>query len=202
MRDSSPDWIARSKLVLFPLFLCPLFWLLWSGFGGGLGPDPAKTFVDQNGLWAFRFLLLCLAMTPLRYLTRRSFWGRYRRMLGLFAFFYACVHVISYVFLLFGGRWSEIVVELAKRPYIMVGAMAFVMLIPLAITSTRGWQRKMGRGWVRLHTLIYPAGFLVLLHFLWVKKLGLEAIWPYALLLVLLIGMRIWKRYTLPQSKV
>lgn len=202
MKHVRVDWVGRCKLVLFPALLLPFCWLLWGGFSGRLGPDPAKAFVDQAGLWAFRFLLICLAMTPLRYLTRRSFWIRYRRMFGLFAFFYATVHLCSYVFLLFGGRWTEISVELTKRPYVMVGAFAFLLLMLLAVTSTHGWQRRLGRKWVGLHRLIYPAAVLVLIHFAWVKKLGFIAIWPYAVALVLLLGVRLWKRLELSSSKV
>jgi sulfoxide reductase heme-binding subunit YedZ len=123
-------------------------------------------------------------------------------MLGLFAFFYASVHLISYVFLLFGGHWSEIFVEVTKRPYIIVGGLAYVLLLPLALTSTRGWQQRLGRRWVRLHLLVYVVAVLVLIHFSWVKKTGLLASWPYALVLGLLFGARIWKQFTSFLAKV
>lgn len=196
------DWIERSKFVVFPLLLAPLFLGVWTGAGAGLGPDPAKAFVDLNGLWAFRFLLLSLMMTPLRYLTGQSFWIRYRRMLGLSAFFYASIHVLSYIFLLFGGKWAEISVELVKRPYIIVGGFAYLLLLPLALTSTRGWQKRLGRRWVRLHQLVYAVAALALIHFAWVKKTGFYEIWPYALALVLLLGIRIWKRFASPSSRI
>lgn len=186
------DWVGHSKLLLFPVLLLPLVWLIWAGASNHLGPDPAKALVDQTGLWAFRILLLCLAMTPLRHLTGRSLWGRYRRMLGLFALFYALVHVNSYVFLLFGARWSELLVELTKRPYIIVGSLALLLMLPLGVTSTRGWQSRLKYRWVQLHRLIYPLSLLVLLHFFWVKKLGIQAVWIYALLLFCLLGLRVW----------
>lgn len=186
------DWAGRSKLVLFPLLLAPLAWLLWAGFTNHLRPDPAKTLVDEAGLWAIRWLLLCLAMTPLRRITGRNLWGRYRRMLGLFALFYVLVHVCSYVFLLFGAHWAELAVELTKRPYIIVGVLALLLMLPLGFTSTRWAQRKLKYRWIQLHRLIYPLSLLVLLHFSWVKKLGLHAIWPYALALFLLLGLRLW----------
>lgn len=186
------DWVGHSKLLLFPVLLLPLVWLIWAGASNHLGPDPAKALVDQTGLWAFRILLLCLAMTPLRHLTGRSLWGRYRRMLGLFALFYALVHVNSYVFLLFGARWSELLVELTKRPYIIVGSLALLLMLPLGVTSTRSWQSRLKYRWVQLHRLIYPLSLLVLLHFFWVKKLGIQAVWIYALLLFCLLGLRVW----------
>lgn len=196
------DWAGLSKWLLFPLLLSPLAWLLWAGFSNHLGPDPAKALVDQAGLWAIRCLLLCLAMTPLRRLSGRSFWGRYRRMLGLFALFYALVHVGSYVFLLFGARWAELAVELSKRPYIIVGSLALLLMLPLGLTSTRGMQRRLKYRWIQLHRLIYPLSLLVLLHFSWVKKLGLHAIWPYALALFLLLGLRLWWFFRQSERKV
>lgn len=194
VREGGRDWVGLSKLLLVPALLLPLGLVLWRGFHGQLA-DPAKALVDQTGLWAFRSLLLSLAMTPLRYLTHRSFWIRYRRMLGLFAFFYALVHVSSYVFLLFGARWADLAVELTKRPYVMVGAAAFLLMLPLALTSTRGWQRRLRRNWMRLHRLVYPLSLLVLVHFAWVKKLGFEAVLPYVAILFLLLGIRVWRYF-------
>lgn len=192
MYTRAVDWPGRAKLILFPLLLAPAGWLLYAALYNRLGPDPAKELVDQSGLWAFRCLLLSLTMTPLRLVTHRTAWTRCRRMIGLFALFYALLHVTAYVFLLFGARWSELWVELAKRPYVMVGAGAILILLVLGVTSTQGWQRRLKRRWVKLHRLVYAAALLVLLHFMWVNKLGLAAIWPYALLLLFLLGVRIW----------
>lgn len=192
MYTRAVDWPGRAKLILFPLLLAPAGWLLYAALYNRLGPDPAKELVDQSGLWAFRCLLLSLTMTPLRLVTHRTAWTRYRRMIGLFALFYALLHFTAYVFLLFGARWSELWVELAKRPYVMVGAGAILILLVLGVTSTQGWQRRLKRRWVKLHRLVYAAALLVLLHFMWVNKLGLAAIWPYALLLLFLLGVRIW----------
>ncbi|MCC2637603.1 MAG: sulfoxide reductase heme-binding subunit YedZ [Moraxellaceae bacterium] len=195
MSSEKTDWIGRSKILLLPLMLLPLGLALWQGLNGQSGPDPAKALVDQAGLWAFHFLLLSLAMTPLRLLTGYSGWVRYRRMLGLLALFHALVHVFSYTFLLFGARWSELAVEVTKRPYVMVGALALLLLLPLGLTSTRGWQRRLKRRWVKLHQLVYPIALLVLLHFAWVKKLGFEAVFSYAAVLFLLLGVRIWRYF-------
>lgn len=194
MAVGQQDWVGHSKWLLWPALLSPLVVVLYQG-NTGLLPDPAKTLVDQAGLWAFRCLLMSLAMTPLRYLTGRSFWIRYRRLLGLFALFYALVHVGSYVFLLFGARWDYLGVELTKRPYVMVGALALLLLLPLGITSTRGWQRRLRRDWGRLHRLVYPVALLVFVHMAWVKKLGVEAVLPYALVLGILLGVRAWRYF-------
>lgn len=192
MREGKRDWFALGKCLLLPALLLPFVWLIGAGVLGRLGPDPAKALVDQSGLWAIRCLLLCLAMSPLQRLTKRSGWIRYRRMLGLFALFYALVHVAAYVFLLFGARWAELATELTKRPYVIVGASALLLMLPLGLTSTRAMQRRLKKRWVQLHKLIYPLSLLVLLHFFWVKKLGLFAVWPYALLLLSLLGLRLW----------
>jgi len=189
------DWTSLAKIPLFIICLLPFAVLAFDAIQNNLGPDPAKHVVDFCGTWAIRMLWVCLALTPLRIVSGRAFWIRYRRMLGLFAFFYATVHVFAYVFLLFGAQWAELLTEITKRPYIIVGAIAFVLLIPLAVTSTRGWQRRLGRKWVKLHKLVYAAGILALLHFTWLKKLGIEATWPYALILLVLFGLRIFSWY-------
>ena len=202
MTNAARDRIGPGKALLFSLLFLPLAWLLWAGISNQLGPDPAKMLVDQIGLWALRILLLCLAMTPLRRVTGRSFWGRYRRMLGLFALFYALLHVGSYVFLLFGARWSELLVELTKRPYIIVGSLALLLMLPLGVTSTSGWQRRLKYRWVQLHRLIYPLSILALLHFFWVQKLGIRAVWVYALTLFCLLGLRLWWFFRQSERKV
>lgn len=201
MNTQKPDGHVRSRWLLFLVMLMPALWLLYLAITNQLGPDPAKELVDQTGLWAFRSLLLSLCMTPLRIITRRPFWIRYRRMLGLFALFYAVSHAMVYVFLLFGARWGELATELTKRPYIMIGSLALLLLLALGVTSTRGWQRRLRHNWVRLHRLVYVASLLVLLHFSWVNKLGLASIWPYALALLLLLGVRVWWNFRQSERK-
>ncbi len=181
-----------AKAVVLVIGLAPAALLLWEGLTDQLGPDPAKLLVDETGLWAIRFLFLSLAMTPLRHVTGFSLWMRYRRMLGLFALFYVFLHVTSYVFLLFGSQWSQLATELVRRPYILVGSLALLLMVPLGITSTKGWQRRLGRRWSSLHRLVYPVSLLALLHFAWVNKLGILVVWPYALVLALMLGLRLW----------
>lgn len=180
-----------SKVILFIALLLPCVWLIFAAVNNQLGADPAKKLVDQTGLWAIQCLWLSLAMTPLKNWTGSSQWIQYRRMTGLFAFFYVLLHFLGYVFLLFGAQWAFIGQELTKRPYIIVGFTAFVLLIPLAITSTAGWQRRLKRRWLTLHKLVYLIAILALIHFIWLKKLGIFAVWPYALVLLILFTERI-----------
>ncbi len=158
---------------------------------GFLGADPAKELVDESGLWAIRTILLALAMTPLRIVTQQSFWIIYRRMTGLFAFFYASAHFTIYTVLLLGLDFSQLGIELTRRPYIIVGFIALLCYIPLAITSTHGWQKQLKRNWGRIHKLVYLIGILAVIHMTWLKKLGLTTTWPYALALAILLGIRI-----------
>lgn len=196
--------IARKfKPLVFILLLLPALWMLYLAILKPelLGADPAKNLVDETGLWAIKMILLALAMTPLRILTNQTFWIIYRRMTGLFAFFYACVHFTVYTVLLLGLDFSQLGIELTRRPYIIVGFIALLCYVPLAITSTHGWQKRLKRNWARIHKLVYLIGILAVIHMTWLKKLGLTTTWPYALALAVLLGIRIgnWlknKRHT------
>ena len=192
---TSTNWVSYSKPFIFFVLLLPIVWLALMAYQNQLGADPAKKLVDETGLWAFRILLLSLLMTPLKNWTGYIFWIRYRRMLGLFVLFYVVLHLLIYVFLLFGADWSLLGKEISKRPYIIVGLLAFVLLIPLGVTSTRNWQKRLGRNWLRLHKVVYVISLLAMLHFSWVKKLGITSIWPYALILVILLAERVRMTY-------
>lgn len=166
------DPIARSKPVVFLSCLLPLGWLIWNTTQGQLGPDPVARLEHETGIWALRILLATLAITPLRQFSGWNPLIRYRRMLGLFAFFYASLHMLIYLVVDLGGFWSQIFVEIAKRPYITVGFLAWLLMIPLAVTSTKGMMRRLGRQWQRLHRLVYLIGVCACLHFLWQVKYG------------------------------
>lgn len=187
-----PDRVALCKLFVFAFCLLPFLLIAHAGVTNQLGPDPAKAVVDQSGLWAFRLLLASLAITPLRKLSGAAWWLRYRRMLGLFAGFYACVHVSAYVFLLFGAQWHFLADELLRRPYIVVGAVSFLLMLPLMVTSTRYAQKRMGRAWLSLHKSVYLLAVLALVHFTWVKKLGFSVLWPYVFAVLILLLLRLW----------
>ena len=164
------DHVTALKALLFATCLVPLAWLAWDALHDGLGADPVAALEHRSGDWALRILLATLAITPLRRLTGRAELVRFRRMLGMFAFFYACAHLTIYVVIDLGAYWSQLFADVVKRPYITVGFAAWLLLIPLAVTSTRGMMRRLGRHWQRLHRLVYVIALLAVLHFLWLVK--------------------------------
>jgi sulfoxide reductase heme-binding subunit YedZ len=166
-----------------------------AGTATTLGADPVAAITHATGDWALRFLLLCLAMTPLRRMLGAPWPIRFRRLLGLYAFFYACLHLATYLVLDLGGFWTQIFADIAKRPYITVGFGAWLLLLPLAVTSTRGWMRRLGRRWGQLHRLVYVAAVLAVLHFLWLVKSDLREPSIYAAVLALLLGARLWWKF-------
>ena len=164
------DRVAALKPLLFAICLLPLANLVWDAVNDQLGTDPVAQLEHRSGLWALRLLLATLAITPLRRMTGRAEFVRFRRMLGMFAFFFASVHLTIYLVVDLGGFWSQLLIEITKRPYMTVGFSAWLLLVPLAVTSTRGMMRRLGRPWQRLHRLVYAAGLLACLHFLWLVK--------------------------------
>jgi sulfoxide reductase heme-binding subunit YedZ len=176
----------------------PLALLAHGAFTDTLGADPVAALTHGTGDWALRLLLLSLAMTPLRRLLGQPWPIRFRRLVGLYAFFYACLHLSIYLVLDLGGYWTQIFEDIAKRPYITVGFGAWLLLLPLALTSTRGWIRRLGRRWGQLHRLVYVAGGLAVLHFLWLVKSDLREPLVYAAVLALLLGLRLWWRLRRP----
>jgi sulfoxide reductase heme-binding subunit YedZ len=179
------------KAVLFIACLLPLVQILWQGVDGRIGPNPVQAITHATGDWALRLLLVTLAVTPLRRLTGWAWLIRFRRMLGLYAFFYAVLHFATYLWLDQFFDWTAIVADIAKRPYITVGFTALVLMLPLAVTSTRGWLRRLGPRWKQLHRLIYPIGILAVLHFLWLVKADLLEPGIYAAVLALLLIVRV-----------
>jgi len=162
-------WVL--KPLVFALALVPLGLLVWRGFAGELSADPIEDVTRVTGENALRLLLITLAVTPMRQLTGWNPLARFRRMLGLFAFFYAALHFTTYVWLEQALDWPAIVEDILERPYITVGFTALVLLVPLAATSTNAMVRRLGgRRWKRLHQLVYVATLLGLLHFLWLVK--------------------------------
>ncbi len=187
--------VRYGKPLVFLLCLLPLALLGWRIAAGRLGANPVEAVLHFTGAWGLRLLLVTLAVTPLRRLTGRGWLLRFRRMLGLFAFFYVVLHVAVYLVLDRGLAWEEIVTDLAKRPYIMVGFAAFVLLVPLAVTSTRGWVRRLGRRWQLLHRSVYLIAVLGVLHFLWLVKADLREPLIYAAVLAVLLAARVpWAR--------
>lgn len=189
----SKRWL---KIPVFVLALVPAG-LLIDGMlrTGDLGVNPAETIQLQTGRWALKFLLLSLAVTPLRRLTGWNLIIQYRRMLGLFAFFYATLHVLSYWSFDLGFAFAALIGDVLKRPFIALGAASFLLLLPLAVTSTKGWIRRLGKKWALLHRLVYVAAILAVLHFIWKVKVFTGDPVVYAAILALLLGFRIVWRF-------
>jgi sulfoxide reductase heme-binding subunit YedZ len=158
-------------------------------------PDPVEEVIQVTGVWALRLLLVTLSLTPLRVLTGASAWIRHRRLLGLMAFLYAFLHASAWGWLLCEGSVSRMTADILKHPYVLAGMGAFLAMVPLAVTSTRGWQRRLRHRWLALHRLVYPLTIAALVHFTWQEKLGLSATWGYALVLALLLGFRVVQRW-------
>lgn len=188
------QWVDRVlKPVAFVLCLVPAAWLLVDFLRDNLGANPIEEITHRTGDWALRLLLATLAVTPLRRLTGLNALIRLRRMLGLFAFLYVCLHFSTYLVLDQFFAVAAIAEDVAKRPYITVGFTAFCLLIPLAITSTKGWvQRLGGKRWSALHRLIYVAGAGGVLHYLWLVKGDQATPVYYAAILVVLLAYRVW----------
>lgn len=199
MAKTSNGIIAAKTLVhlaaLTPAaILAWQFYDVWRTGSDALGADPVAEIEHRLGLWALRLLMIALAITPLRQLTGQPVLIRFRRMLGLYAFFYASLHFAAYLGLDLRGYWTQIFAEIVKRPYITVGFSAWLLLLPLAITSTQGWIRRLGRNWGRLHKLVYAVGVLAVLHFWWLVKSDIREPLLYASILAVLLGWRLWKR--------
>lgn len=199
-RRASAGLIAAKTLVhtaaLTPLAI--LVWQfvdVWQTGSNALGADPVAEIEHRLGLWALRLLMLTLAITPLRQLTGQAALIRFRRMLGLYVFAYACLHFAAYLVLDLRGYWTLIFEDIAKRPYITVGFTAWLLLLPMAITSTKGWIRRLGRNWARLHKLVYAVGVLAVLHFWWLVKSDIREPLLYASILTVVLGWRLWKRF-------
>ena len=190
-------WVGL-KAAAHALALWPFARLVHGALTDRLGADPVAALTHGTGDWALRLLLLSLAMTPLRRLLGQPWPIRFRRLVGLYAFFYACLHLAIYLVLDLGGFWTQIFEDIAKRPYITVGFSAWLLLLPLALTSTRGWIRRLGRRWGQLHRAVYAAGVLAVLHYLWLVKSDLREPLVYAAVLALLLGLRLWWRLRRP----
>lgn len=191
----SSKQISALKVVVFIVCLVPVALLCWDLYNDDLGANPIEFLIRALGRWALKFLLICLAITPLRKISGFGWLMRLRRMLGLFAFFYALLHWGIYLGLDQSFDWIEIAKDIVKRPFIMIGMLTFTILLPLAITSTNGMVQRLGFDrWQLLHRAVYAAAMLAVLHFWWLVKLDIT--WPliYTVMLTVLLGMRLWWR--------
>lgn len=187
--------VAALKPVVFALALLPLAGYVWGLWHDTLGANPIETLTRGLGTWALNFLLVTLAMTPLRKLFGWHAALRLRRMLGLFAFFYAFLHLLSYLWLDQFFDWHAIGRDLLERPFVALGMAAFALLLPLAATSNQWSIRRLGgRRWQALHRSVYPLAILAVLHYGWLVKADLTLPWLYGAILFVLLGLRAWWR--------
>jgi sulfoxide reductase heme-binding subunit YedZ len=195
--DVRVRWVL--KPAVHALALWPLAALAWAVFvddGRSLGANPVAEIIHMLGTWGLNFLLATLAISPLRELTGWPHWLRLRRMLGLYAFAYLLLHLLAYVVIDQGLAWDVLVEDVLERPWITIGVAGVLLLVPLAVTSTRGWMRRLGRRWQHLHRLIYPATALGLWHFYWQVKLDVREPLLYAGAFAVLMAWRVrhWRR--------
>ena len=189
----SNRFIVILKWIAFPACLIPLAMLVEHGFTGSLGPDPVATITHTTGFWTLYFLLITLAITPVRRLHRRLAWLiRFRRMLGLFAFFYGTLHLSTYIWLFSDFDVSAMLQDITKRPFITLGMLGWTCLFLLAATSTAWSIRKLGgRRWTHLHRLIYVAAIAGVIHYWWIVKPGVLTPWRVTAILAVLLLTRI-----------
>ncbi len=191
-----------AKPLVFLLCLLPLAWLVYGAVANQLGANPAEALIRGLGDWALRFLCIALAVTPVRIHTRTPQLARYRRMLGLFVAFYASLHLVAYAWLDMGLDVADIGRDILKRPFILVGFTAWLLLVPLALTSTNGMVRRLGgKAWRALHRLVYLVAPLALLHFFWMRagKNDFAEVAVYAVILGALLLDRL-SRYFKPKT--
>ena len=188
--------MRRIKPWVFVACLIPVGWLIWLGATGALTANPIEDITHRTGDWALRFLLLALAITPLRRVLGWSSLASYRRLLGLSAFFYATLHLSTYLVLDFFFAFDLIFDDIVERRYVTAGFTGFVLMVPLALTSTAGMMRRLGGArWRRLHRLAYLAAVAGVVHYLWLVKIDIGPPLVYAGVLTLLLGVRLWFRF-------
>jgi len=186
--------ILMIKGVIWLLALLPLARLIWLGYNDDLTANPVEFVERSTGTWALVILLTTLAMTPIRLITGAIWQLQLRRLLGLFMFFYACLHITTYVWLDYSFIWADIVKDIIKHPYVIVGFSAFILTIPLALTSNNAAMRRLKSNWKKLHQLVYLIAILGVLHFWWLVKKDVTEPLYYAVVLALLLGVRLYKR--------
>jgi len=185
-----PGFLLAFRLMVALLASAPLLALAINIAGQSLGPDPGQEVTESLGLSAFQLLIATLCMTPLKRLTGWAGWIRVRRMLGLFVFFYAVLHVLAFLQFILG--WSDLRATFTKRPYIVAGALSFLMLVPLALTSTRGMMRRLGKSWKGLHKLVYLVAIAAWVHFIWQARSDIGEMVVYGVVILGLLMLR-WK---------
>lgn len=203
-QSSSPfanwTWVSWLKVLVFLACLGPAIALAMAVVTGGAGPNPIEYITHVTGEWALRFLLISLALTPMRWVTKSLVPIRFRRMLGLYAFFYVVLHCTTYAVLDQQLDLAAIFEDLYKRTYIIAGFVSLVILIPLALTSTKGIMRRLGKRWKTLHKGVYVASIAAVLHYVWLAKGDQIEPLIYAAILAILLGARVWRSIRLKRA--
>lgn len=190
------------KSAVWMICLAPLGRLVYRGFTGGLGANPIEFITLSTGTWTLVFLLATLAITPLRRLSGQNWLIKFRRLIGLFAFFYGCLHFTTYIWLDKFFNVTDMLKDVVKRPFITAGLSAFLLLVPLAVTSTTGFIRRMGRKWQLLHRLIYISAAAAVIHYWWKVKADTREPAIYATVLIALLLYRLLARVVRPRAHI
>lgn len=190
MKTPSQAQIKQIKKLIFLICLIPLARLFWLGYQDALGANPVEFIEHSTGYWALFILLATLSLTPIRLITKTAWVMQLRRMLGLFMFFYACLHLVIYVVLDYSLLWDEIYLDIIEHPYIIVGLLAFILSIPLAATSTNKMIKRLGKRWKSLHKSVYLIAVLGVLHFWWLVKKDIREPLLFAIVLAVLLFIR------------
>lgn len=193
--------ITAFKAVLFFLCLIPFLRLVWLAINDDLSANPIEFIERSTGFWSLFILLATLSLSPIRLLTGRAWQLQFRRMLGLFMFFYACLHITSYIWLDYSFDWTDIIKDIIKHPYVLVGASAFILTLPLAITSSNFMIKLLREHWKQLHKMVYLIAILGVVHFLWLVKKDIREPLFYIAVLALLLGVRLYYKIQNSQSK-
>ncbi len=188
------------KPLVFSAALVPLVLVLFKIFQNDLGPDPAQELAKITGEWAIRFLILALSLTPLRLFFNQTEFVRHRRMLGLFALFYATIHFFVWIIFLLQFQWGRIYEEIVERPFITIGFCAYIILFVLGVTSPKVMVRKLGRNWKPLHRLVYLSSILAVVHLLWILRTNIGEAVLYGSLVAVLLGYRLRHKFKLART--
>jgi len=179
------------KIVIFTLCLMPIFFIIYQIITNQLGPEPIKDITHHTGKWTLYFIVITLAMTPLKKITKLNIWINYRRMFGLFIFFYASVHLMTYVGLDYRFNLASIGDDIIKKKYIFIGFSAWLLLIPLTLTSNKGMMKVLKKNWKKLHRLIYLISLFGAIHYLWLVKRDLTEPLIFLTIILILLALRL-----------
>lgn len=188
------------KVAIWIFALIPLARLFWLGSHDDLGANPVEFVERSTGTWALVFLLITLSMTPIRLLTGQVWQIQLRRLFGLWMFFYACLHITTYVWLDYSFLWADILKDIIKHPYVIVGFSAFLLTVPLAATSNSYMIKRLKKNWKRLHQAIYLIAILAILHFWWLVKKDVTEPFYYAAVLIILFAIRLYYQFSVKKS--